>query len=178
RSASIPRPGGQQTLGQQQERVGDQGQEHGQHDADDDVFVVLTTEPFTEDQLPQPSDTDQRRDADHVDGGDRGHPQTRDDHGYGDRDLHERQPPQWSEPHGRGGLAYVVGYLAQAVDHVREQDDQGVQGQRHDRGPVAEAGVGQHQEEQRDRRYRVEHGHTGQDRRVQDFPPHARQPER
>src|SRR5690625_6343258 len=44
--------------------------------------------------------------------------------------------------------------------------------------PPVLTGVGQHQEEQRDRRYRVEHVHTGQDRRVQDFPPHARQPER
>src|SRR5207302_5737929 len=163
-------PGGNQALDPEEAEVGDGGQRHRQHGADDERGAEIADQAL-EDQLTQPTLADQGGDGDEPDGGDGGDANAGHDHGHGQGKLDPNQLAQLGVAHALGRLPDVGGDPVEGGHDVADQDQQRVADEGHlGRGP-GEAGPGYEQGEQGQRGDGVDDSGQGQDRRLQPAPP-------
>src|SRR5512132_1727945 len=123
---TAPGPGGEPVLQPDQQQVGGEGQQRREHDPDDD----------------------QGGDGDQPDGGDGGDADAGDDDRQGQRQLDLEQLAGPGVAHRLGGLADVGVDAPQPLDHVPDQDQQGVDGQPDQRRLDLQPGEGDQQDEQ------------------------------
>ncbi len=129
------RPRDDQSFGADQEEVGHRGQGDGEDQADDDRCVVGDVEAVG-DLLAQAAQADQSRDGDQADHRGRGHAQTREDVGQGERQIDSQQGGRGRVPE-RGRRFTGVGRDGIESGHrVPDEDQQRVAHQRDLRGLV------------------------------------------
>src|SRR4029453_14647804 len=176
-AASAPGPGGELVLDADQQQVGGEGQQRREHDPDDDRGGEVQGEAVDE-QPAQAALADQGGDRDQSDGGHGGDADAGHDDRKGEGELGPEEGGGPGVAHRLGGLAHVGVDAPQPLDHVPDQDQQGVHGQPDQRGPDRQPGEGDQQDEQGQRGDREEDPGEAQDRPVQPRPADGDQPQR
>jgi hypothetical protein len=160
-----------------QGQVGGQGQQHREHEAHHDGGGEVEGEAVDE-QPAQPALADQGGDGDQPDGGHGGDADAGHDHRQGQRQLDPEELAGRGVAHRLGGLADVAVDPAQPLDHVPDQDQQGVHGQADQRGPDGQPGERDQQDEQGEGGDGEQDPGEAEDRPVQPRPADRRQGQR